>query len=83
MKFLAFATVVLANTLHVAAIPSSASKVSSGIVARRSTELLEVVQAETPARTSYADPSCQQVIFEHEFASSYGIPYVGMFENTC
>jgi hypothetical protein len=38
---------------------------------------LEVVQAQVPARSSYANPSCTQTIFNHVFANSYGIPYVG------
>lgn len=42
-----------------------------------STGTLEVVQAQVPPRLNYNNPSCTQTIFNHLFASSYGIPYVG------
>ncbi|KAI3393296.1 hypothetical protein diail_4478 [Diaporthe ilicicola] len=40
---------------------------------------LEVVQAATPPRSSYDGYSCKQTIVEHDFASSYGKPYVGFY----
>lgn len=40
--------------------------------------LQDVFQVEAPLRASYEGASCQQVIVEHEFAASYGSPYVGM-----
>jgi hypothetical protein len=38
---------------------------------------LEAVQAQVPPRTSFAGAACKQTIFEHSFASSYGVLYVG------
>jgi len=43
----------------------------------QATTPLEVIQAQVPPRASFEDPVCQQVIFQHTFANSYGIPYVG------
>jgi hypothetical protein len=43
-----------------------------------SSGILEVVQAYVPPRSNYRNPACKQEIFNHEFANSYGIPYVGM-----
>lgn len=37
----------------------------------------DVFQVEAPLRSSYDDVSCEQVILQHEFAASYGTPYVG------
>jgi hypothetical protein len=42
----------------------------------------DVIQAEVPPRTSYTGTSCRQTIFNHNFASSYGIPYVGASVNS-
>lgn len=39
--------------------------------------LEEVIQIEAPVRSSYEGASCQQTIVQHEFAESYGIPFVG------
>ncbi|KAL3417180.1 peptide-n4-(n-acetyl-beta-glucosaminyl)asparagine amidase a [Phlyctema vagabunda] len=44
-----------------------------------SSGVLEVVQAQVPPRTSYAKPACKQVVFNHNFANSYGVPYVGTY----
>jgi hypothetical protein len=38
---------------------------------------LKVIQAQAPPRMSFEGTSCRQTIFNHSFASSYGIPYVG------
>ena len=46
-----------------------------------STTPLEIVQAQVPPRSNYDNPSCAQTIFNHVFASSYGIPYVGKKSN--
>lgn len=40
---------------------------------------LEVVQAATPPRSSFDGYSCKQTLFEHDFANSYGSPYVGLY----
>lgn len=37
-----------------------------------------VFQVQTPLRASYEGAACQQVIVQHEFAASYGTPFVGM-----
>ena len=39
--------------------------------------LLDVFQVEAPLRASYEGASCKQVVIQHEFANSYGTPYVG------
>lgn len=52
----------------------------SGCIQLCSTEAttpLEVIQAQVPPRTSFGDSVCQQKVFQHNFANSYGIPYVG------
>ncbi|KAH9219736.1 peptide N-acetyl-beta-D-glucosaminyl asparaginase amidase A-domain-containing protein [Leptodontidium sp. 2 PMI_412] len=41
----------------------------------------EVVQAQVPPRTSYEEAICKQTIFQHSFASSYGVPYVGFYSS--
>lgn len=51
---------------------------------QRSTETvtdgtLEVVQAATPPRSSFDGYNCKQTIIEHDFANSYGKPYVGFY----
>lgn len=38
---------------------------------------LAVFQVEAPLRESYGVAACQQVILQHNFAASYGSPYVG------
>lgn len=42
---------------------------------------LNVFQVEAPLRASYEGASCQQVVIQHEFAASYGAPYVGKYTN--
>ena len=71
--FLEATILALASLNSVVAFPSAdALKRES-----ESTGSLEVVQAQVPPRSSFANPSCSQIIFNHIFASSYGIPYVG------
>lgn len=41
--------------------------------------LLEVIQAATPPRDSFDGYSCKQTLFAHDFANSYGTPYVGFY----
>ncbi|KAF8861409.1 hypothetical protein BDZ45DRAFT_268102 [Acephala macrosclerotiorum] len=45
----------------------------------QSTHASEVIQAQVPPRTSFSGAACKQTIFEHSFASSYGVPYVGTY----
>lgn len=40
---------------------------------------LEVIQAATPPRRSFDGYSCKQTLLEHDFANSYGAPYVGFY----
>lgn len=42
-------------------------------------DFLEVVQAATPPRKSFAGHSCKQTILENDFASSYGTPFIGQY----
>ncbi|KAI1406950.1 hypothetical protein F5Y13DRAFT_176085 [Hypoxylon sp. FL1857] len=44
-----------------------------------SQSLLEVFQAATPPRSTFDEPACRQVLFEHSFGNSYGAPYVGSY----
>ena len=41
------------------------------------TALQDVFQVQAPLRATYEVTACQQVIVQHEFAGSYGTPYVG------
>ncbi|KAI0428169.1 peptide N-acetyl-beta-D-glucosaminyl asparaginase amidase A-domain-containing protein [Xylaria sp. FL1042] len=41
--------------------------------------LLEVIQAATPPRSDLNTPTCKQQVFTHDFANSYGSPYVGYY----
>ncbi|KAI0142278.1 hypothetical protein F4776DRAFT_500549 [Hypoxylon sp. NC0597] len=41
--------------------------------------LLEVFQAAPPPRSTFDEPACRQVLFEHSFGNSYGAPYVGTY----
>ncbi|KAI1353224.1 peptide N-acetyl-beta-D-glucosaminyl asparaginase amidase A-domain-containing protein [Xylaria sp. FL0043] len=41
--------------------------------------LLEVIQAATPPRSDLNTPACRQQVFAHDFANSYGSPYVGYY----
>lgn len=57
---------------------------SRGIVYRgpnvKSPEIpLDVFQVEAPLRESYEGAACKQVILQHNFAASYGSPYVGPY----
>lgn len=44
---------------------------------------LDVFQVQAPLRASYEGESCQQVIVQHNFAASYGTPYVGKNFKLC
>ena len=65
--------------LALASLKSAVAFPSAHALKRKSesTGTLEVVQAQVPPRSSYANSSCSQTIFNHVFANSYGIPYVG------
>ncbi|KAK9422922.1 putative Peptide N-acetyl-beta-D-glucosaminyl asparaginase amidase A-domain-containing protein [Seiridium unicorne] len=39
--------------------------------------LLEVIQPYVPPRKSLENPACRQIIVEHVFENSYGVPFVG------
>jgi len=41
------------------------------------TQPLDVLQVQAPIRKSYEGTSCQRVIVQHNFAASYGTPFVG------
>lgn len=48
---------------------------SSGSATRQ----LDVLQVQAPIRKSYEGTSCQRVIVQHNFAASYGTPFVGTY----
>ena len=57
---------------------TEAEGLNSGQVAKSGvTALQEVFQVQAPLRATYEGTACQQVIVQHEFAGSYGTPYVG------
>jgi hypothetical protein len=68
-----FAGFMLSSLTSIATLGQASSEISRP----GSTGLLDVFQIEAPVRESYEGASCQQVILEHEFAASYGSPYVG------
>lgn len=41
--------------------------------------VLEVVQAATPPRVNFDGYACKQTLMVHDFANSYGAPYVGLY----
>jgi hypothetical protein len=58
-------------------VASPAAEFESTELSASTTQPLEVFEVQAPLRKSYEDTSCQQVIVQHDFASSYGTPYVG------
>lgn len=70
----AISIAVLASLLSTATAFPAADAVKRETV---SSGAFEVVQAQVPPRSNYNNPACQQEIFNYNFASSYGIPYVG------
>ncbi|KAN0095247.1 Peptide N-acetyl-beta-D-glucosaminyl asparaginase amidase A domain containing protein [Hyaloscypha variabilis] len=78
----AFAVFMLSNGFGVA---SPAAEIASTEGSARTTPPLEVFEVQAPLRKSYEDTSCQQVLVQHDFASSYGTPYVGTYSppNDC
>jgi hypothetical protein len=80
-KFLLKMSVAFLQTLLLSlAVLKPATAFPSADASKRelqSTGALEVIQAQVPPRSSYLDPSCTQTIFNHVFANSYGVPYVG------
>ncbi|RDW66978.1 hypothetical protein BP5796_09727 [Coleophoma crateriformis] len=83
MKVLSLAFLIVGVCLLEASIAASTTRAFTSNnrrqTANASSEVLEVVQAQVPPRTSYANPACKQTVFNHVFASSYGIPYVGTY----
>ena len=58
---------------------SEVEGVNGGQVAKSGvSELLDIFEVQAPLRSSYGGAACQQVIVEHEFAASYGTPFLGM-----
>lgn len=58
--------------------PASATWVERQSVDNSSdTGFQEVFQVGAPLRDNFEGFTCQQVIVDHEFAASYGTPYVG------
>jgi hypothetical protein len=47
------------------------------------TSPLDAFQIQAPLRKSYDGVSCQQIIVQHNFAASYGTPYVGKKFELC
>jgi hypothetical protein len=73
--FLLLATLQLFRGCHSL---SDSSLVDDRAAQSESTPILDIFQVEAPLRKSYDGTSCKQVVIQHEFAASYGTPYVGM-----
>lgn len=65
-----FAAFQLSLLFNAASSKSSASGTSA-------VSPLNVFQVQAPLRQSDESASCHQVIVQHDFAASYGIPFVG------
>lgn len=74
----AFATIALLLRSSLA-IANPRALMSAGASLNPSSTVvpLEVFQVEAPLRTSYDGATCSQVILQHDFAASYGTPFVG------
>ena len=69
----AFAVFILSYSFGVAS-PTAVQDVQ---LSTSSTPPLEVFEVQAPLRKSYEGTACQQVIVQHNFAASYGTPFVG------
>ncbi|KAJ0116663.1 hypothetical protein J7T55_009813 [Diaporthe amygdali] len=67
---------ILSHCLALRRLPHLPEQRSTGTVTDGT---LEVVQAATPPRSSFDGYNCKQTIIEHDFANSYGKPYVGFY----
>ena len=70
----AFAVFILSYGFGVA---SPAAGVESVQLSGSSPPPLDVFEVQAPLRKSYEGTACQQVIVQHNFAASYGTPFVG------
>jgi hypothetical protein len=70
-----FAAFILSYSFGISASPTV------GIEDAQSNETttppLDVFQVQAPLRASYEGANCKQVIVQHNFAASYGTPYIG------
>ncbi|CAN8104724.1 unnamed protein product [Discula destructiva] len=59
-------------------VPQPAQKRANGN-ATTTRGALQVFQASTPPRSTFEGYSCKQTLIQHEFANSYGTPFVGFY----
>jgi hypothetical protein len=57
-------------------------RANSEVVKSGGDGLLDVFEVQAPLRASYEGSACQQVVVQHDFAASYGTPFVGMNART-
>lgn len=79
LKLLLIAAVAWTSQCLVLHHPPQAVRRSTGNETSGDGDLLDVVQAATPPRNSFDGYSCKQTLLEHDFANSYGTPYVGFY----
>jgi len=70
----AFAVFILSYSFGVA---SPTSGIEGVQLSSSTTPPLNVFEVQAPLRKNYEDTACQQVIVQHNFAASYGTPFVG------
>ena len=75
LSVFAFAVLILSHSLGTAI--ASPGIYNAGSDAASVVSPLDVFQVQAPLRASYEGASCQQVIVQHNFAGSYGTPFVG------
>lgn len=74
--FLTFVLSFLGQCFALRRLPEAARQRSSSATPDG---FLEVVQAATPPRKSFDGYSYKQAVFQHDFANSYGTPFIGQY----
>jgi hypothetical protein len=75
ISIFAFAVCILSYSFGIFASPTLGIEYTP--TSSSTTKPLDVFQVQAPLRATYEGASCQQVILQHNFAASYGAPYVG------
>lgn len=70
---------VLSIATHCLALRRVSFPTESRSIDNTDDEFLEVIQAATPPRSGFDGYTCKQTFVEHDFANSYGKPYVGFY----
>jgi hypothetical protein len=72
-----FALLAFLQFLHGCHSLSDGTLAEERAIQSGATPLLEIFQVEAPLRKTYDGAACKKVVIQHEFAASYGTPYVG------